>query len=116
TPTGYVIKDAESIGIFLRDKVTSYRVVIEPMEFYRLTPGSEQLKPSQETPIPGLTLAGDYTKQKYLATMEGAVYSGKLAAKAVAEAGPPRNGLGLEELTVLTLLLGKRYTRSVEDL
>ena len=91
-------------------------MVIEPMEFYRLTPGSEQLKPSQETPIPGLTLAGDYTKQKYLATMEGAVYSGKLAAKAVAEAGPPRNELDLEEPSVLTQLLGKRYTRFVEAL
>lgn len=81
----YVISDAERIGISLRDKVLNYRVVIEPVEFYRLTPGSEKLKPNQETPIPGLTLAGDYTKQKYLATMEGAVYSGKLAAKAIAK-------------------------------
>ena len=57
--------------------------MIEPAEFYALTPGSEALKPLQKTPIAGLTLAGDYTKQKYLATIEGAVYSGRLAAKAV---------------------------------
>lgn len=81
----YAIDDAERLGILLRDKILNYRVVIEPEEFYRLTPGSEKLKPSQETPISGLTLAGDYTKQKYLATMEGAVYSGKLAAKTTAK-------------------------------
>jgi uncharacterized protein with NAD-binding domain and iron-sulfur cluster len=31
----------------------------------------------------GLSLAGDYTRQPYIATMEGAVVSGKLAADAV---------------------------------
>jgi 15-cis-phytoene desaturase len=30
-----------------------------------------------------LTLAGDYTKQEYLATMEGAVVSGRRAARLV---------------------------------
>jgi len=80
-----VLKDAESIGLKIRDNILQYRVVIEPAEFYALTPGSEALKPLQKTPIAGLTLAGDYTKQKYLATMEGAVYSGRLAAKAVLE-------------------------------
>ena len=29
-------------------------------------------------------LAGDYTKQRYLASMEGATFSGKLCAKAIA--------------------------------
>jgi 15-cis-phytoene desaturase len=67
----------------MRDKVTDYRVVVEPREFYALVPGSERLKPTQETPIPGLYLAGDYTRQRYLATMEGAVYSGRLAATAI---------------------------------
>ena len=35
-------------------------------------------RPSQKTPISNFYLAGDYTKQKYLASMEGAVFSGKL--------------------------------------
>ena len=35
--------------------------------------------------MPNFYLSGDYTKQKYLASMEGAVLSGKLAAKAIAE-------------------------------
>ena len=30
-------------------------------------------------------MVGDYTKQRYLASMEGALFSGKLGAKAVVE-------------------------------
>lgn len=78
-----VCRDFERIKIPIREKVTDYRIVIEPMEFYALVPGAEQLKPTQKTVIPGLYLAGDYTRQRYLSTMEGAVYSGKLAARAV---------------------------------
>lgn len=33
--------------------------------------------------------AGDFTKQRYLASMEGAVFSGKLAAQAIAQARYP---------------------------
>lgn len=42
-------------------------------------------RPTQRTPISNFYLAGDYTKQKYLASMEGAIFSGKLAAEAVVE-------------------------------
>jgi 15-cis-phytoene desaturase len=78
-----VCSDLDSIGIHIRDKILDYRIVVEPREFYALVPGAEALKPTQQTPIQGLYLAGDYTRQRYLATMEGAVYSGKLAAQAV---------------------------------
>jgi len=37
----------------------------------------------QHTPIRGLFLAGDYTKQPYVASMEGATISGKTAAAAI---------------------------------
>lgn len=40
-------------------------------------------RPDQETLVPGLSLAGDYTRQRCVATMEGAVVSGKRAAEAV---------------------------------
>ncbi len=40
----------------------------------------------QATPIPNFTLAGDWTAQKFLGSMEGAVLAGKLAAQVVAEA------------------------------
>lgn len=42
-------------------------------------------RPTQRTPISNFYLAGDYTKQKYLASMEGAIFSGKLAAEAIVE-------------------------------
>jgi 15-cis-phytoene desaturase len=76
-------RDAERLGMRLRDHVIAYRVVKLPADFYSLTPGNDALRPPQATPIAGLTLAGDYTRQPYIATMEGAVVSGKLAADAV---------------------------------
>jgi 15-cis-phytoene desaturase len=78
-----VIKDLEAIGIFIRDTILDSRIVIEREDFYALVPGAEKLKPTQQTPLRGLILAGDYTRQRYLATMEGAVYSGKLAARLI---------------------------------
>jgi 15-cis-phytoene desaturase len=48
-----------------------------------MKPGSEALRPMQHTPIRGLFLAGDYTKQPYVASMEGATISGKTAAAAI---------------------------------
>ncbi len=42
-------------------------------------------RPTQRTPIKNFYLAGDYTKQRYLASMEGAVFSGKLAAEALVD-------------------------------
>ena len=46
---------------------------------------AQAARPSQRSPVPNFYLSGDYTKQKYLASMEGAVFSGKLAAMAIAE-------------------------------
>jgi 15-cis-phytoene desaturase len=43
----------------------------------------EALRSSQKTRVHGLMLAGDYTAQRYLATMEGAVMSGRRAADIV---------------------------------
>jgi len=38
-------------------------------------------RPTQRSPFSNFYLAGDYTKQKYLASMEGAVFSGKLCTE-----------------------------------
>ncbi|HYE22394.1 MAG TPA: FAD-dependent oxidoreductase [Verrucomicrobiae bacterium] len=78
-----VCKNLQSINIDIANKISDYRIVVEPREFYALVPGAERLKPTHTTPIPGVFLAGDYTCQRYLATMEGAVYSGRLAATAI---------------------------------
>ncbi|KAK4479212.1 hypothetical protein RD792_014723 [Penstemon davidsonii] len=64
-------------------KILKYHVVKTPRSVYKTTPGSEPCRPLQKSPIEGFYLAGDYTKQKYLASMEGAVLSGKLCAQAI---------------------------------
>jgi len=78
-----VLADARRLGIDLAGKVRRYRVVSHAEDFYLLAPGMEQLRPKQATPIPGLTLAGDYTSQPLFCSMEGAVLSGQRAARSV---------------------------------
>ena len=58
-------------------------VVKTPLSVYKTVPGCQQLRPDQQSPIPNFFLAGDFTMQRYLASMEGAVLSGKLCAAAV---------------------------------
>jgi 15-cis-phytoene desaturase len=60
-------------------------VVKTPLSVYKTVPGCQELRPNQRSPIGNFFLAGDYTMQKYLASMEGAVLSGKLCAHAIAE-------------------------------
>lgn len=78
-----VVADARRVGIELEGKIQRYRVVAHPEDFYLLGPGMDRLRPSQATAIPGLTLAGDYTRQSLFCSMEGAVISGERAARAV---------------------------------
>jgi 15-cis-phytoene desaturase len=78
-----VLADLKRQGVDVGDRMTNAVVVKHPSEFYLLEPGSEALRPLQRTSIPGLALAGDYTKQPYICSMEGAVISGRLAAEAL---------------------------------
>lgn len=78
-----VFEAADSLGIPLRQHVKRFRIVNHPQDFYAMRPGTEALRPTQRTSVRGLTLAGDYTKQPWSASMEGAVVSGRLAAVAV---------------------------------
>ena len=77
------LADLKRVGIDIEGKVRRYRVISHPQDFYLLTTGAESLRPPQATPVPGLTLAGDYTKQALFCSMEGAVISGQRAARAV---------------------------------
>jgi 15-cis-phytoene desaturase len=61
-------------------------VVKTPLSVYKTVPGCQQLRPAQVSPIANFFLAGDFTMQRYLASMEGAVLSGKLCAAAIDEA------------------------------
>ena len=60
------------------------KVVKTPLSVYKTVPNCQPLRPTQTTPVPNFFMAGDYTLQRYLASMEGAVLSGKLCAEAVA--------------------------------
>lgn len=66
-------------------KILKYHVVKTPRSVYKTIPGCEPCRPLQRSPLEGFYLAGDYTKQKYLASMEGAVLSGKLCAQAIVQ-------------------------------
>jgi 15-cis-phytoene desaturase len=64
-------------------KIVKYKVVKTPKSVYEATAGREDFRPTQATPISNFYLCGCYTKQKYLASMEGAIFSGKLAAQEI---------------------------------
>jgi 15-cis-phytoene desaturase len=64
-------------------KLLKYHVVKTPRSVYKAIPGRQQYRPSQKTPIANFYLTGDYTMQRFLASMEGAVLSGKLTAQAI---------------------------------
>ena len=66
-------------------KLLKYHIVKTPRSVYKATPGRQAFRPEQKTPIANFYLAGDYTMQKYLGSMEGAVLSGKLAAGVIAQ-------------------------------
>ncbi|MBN3894150.1 MAG: 15-cis-phytoene desaturase [Nostoc sp. NOS(2021)] len=74
-------------------------VVKTPRSVYKATPGRQQYRPAQVTPIVNFYLAGSYTMQRYLGSMEGAVLSGKLTAQAISEALPVANSSNLQMLT-----------------
>jgi len=62
------------------------KVVATPRSVAKATSGRQACCLSQTTPIANLYLTGDYTVQRYLASMEGAVLFGKLTAQAIAAA------------------------------
>jgi 15-cis-phytoene desaturase len=69
-------------------KLLKSHVVKTPRSVYRATPGRQAHRPLQRTPVSNFYLAGDFTMQQYLGSMEGAVLSGKLAAQAIVEDFP----------------------------
>ncbi len=64
-------------------KMTWYSVVKLAQSLYREAPGMDVYRPSQATPISNFFLAGSYTQQDYIDSMEGATISGRSAAKEV---------------------------------
>jgi predicted NAD/FAD-dependent oxidoreductase len=58
-------------------------VVKEVRATYSIRPRLDEIRPSSESPWPGIYLAGDWITTGWPATMEGAVRSGYLAAEAL---------------------------------
>lgn len=61
------------------------KVIREKRATFECRVGIEPLRPSNETPVKGLWLAGDYTDTGYPATLEGAVRSGVQCAHRLIE-------------------------------
>jgi uncharacterized protein with NAD-binding domain and iron-sulfur cluster len=63
--------------------VTRSLVMREPAATFASDPEAETLRPGPITPVRGLYLAGDWTDTGLPATIEGAVRSGRRAAREV---------------------------------
>ncbi len=62
-------------------KLLKSTIVKIPQSVYKAVPDVDKFRPDQISPVKNFFLAGDYTDQHYLASMEGAALSGKLVAE-----------------------------------
>ncbi len=82
----HVLKQVQALFPSARElNMTWYSVVKLAQSLYREAPGMDPYRPDQKTPIPNFFLAGSYTKQDYIDSMEGATLSGHQAAQAILE-------------------------------
>ncbi|MCC5639318.1 9,9'-di-cis-zeta-carotene desaturase [Nostoc sp. CHAB 5844] len=82
----HVLKQVHELFPSSRElNMTWYGVVKLAQSLYREAPGMDVYRPNQKTPIPNFFLAGSYTQQDYIDSMEGATISGRRAAKAILE-------------------------------
>ena len=65
--------------------MTWFSVVKLAQSLYREAPGMDVYRPNQKTPINNFFLAGSYTQQDYIDSMEGATISGRRTAKIILE-------------------------------
>jgi squalene-associated FAD-dependent desaturase len=64
-------------------RLLRWQLVAEQQAVFSIRPGLDVIRPAQQTAIPRLLLAGDWTHTGWPATMEGAVRSGYLAAEGI---------------------------------
>jgi zeta-carotene desaturase len=82
----HVLKQVHELFPSSRElNMTWYSVVKLAQSLYREAPGMDPYRPDQKTPVPNFFLAGSYTQQDYIDSMEGATLSGRQAAKAILE-------------------------------
>ncbi len=86
TIANHVLEQVRQLFPSARDlNMTWYSVVKLAESLYREAPGMDVYRPAQQTPVANFFLAGSYTQQDYIDSMEGATLSGKQAAQAVLE-------------------------------
>ncbi|KRH96530.1 MULTISPECIES: 9,9'-di-cis-zeta-carotene desaturase [Cylindrospermopsis] len=84
----HVLKQVHELFPSSRElNMTWYSVVKLAQSLYREAPGMDPYRPDQKTPVGNFFLAGSYTQQDYIDSMEGATISGKRAAKAILASG-----------------------------
>jgi zeta-carotene desaturase len=82
----HVLAQVKTLFPSARDlNMTWFSVVKLAQSLYREAPGMDRFRPSQKTAIANFFLAGSYTQQDYIDSMEGATLSGKQAAQAILE-------------------------------
>ena len=74
-------------------KSTWSSVVKLGQSLYREKPGQDKFRPKQATPIPNFFMAGSYTYQDYLDSMEGATRSGLMVADEIIARADGPSGL-----------------------
>lgn len=80
----HVLKQIHELFPSSRDlNMTWYSVVKLAQSLYREAPGMDIYRPAQKTPVENFFLAGSYTQQDYIDSMEGATISGRQAAQAI---------------------------------
>jgi uncharacterized protein with NAD-binding domain and iron-sulfur cluster len=87
TQQGVIAQVVQELGeVFPRVCVSTLlhaRLVTEHRAVFSVRPGAEHCRPTQQSPVPNVQLAGDWTRTGWPSTMEGAVRSGYLAAENV---------------------------------
>jgi uncharacterized protein with NAD-binding domain and iron-sulfur cluster len=106
-----ILSDLASIWPVTREaKLLRWRIVTEQAAVFSVRPGIDRLRPPQQTSVPNLALAGDWTDTGWPSTMEGAVRSGYLAAEPILRAfGQPERILvpDLKRALLARLLVGR---------
>jgi zeta-carotene desaturase len=80
----HVLRQVQDLFPSARDlNMTWYSVVKLAQSLYREAPGMDPYRPPQATPVANFFLAGSYTQQDYIDSMEGATLSGRQAAQEI---------------------------------
>ncbi len=82
----HVLKQVHQLFPSSRELNMTWSSVVKlAQSLYREAPGMDLYRPGQKTPIANFFLAGSYTQQDYIDSMEGATLSGRQAAQAIFE-------------------------------